>query len=266
MCIHNNSNENCEICELCDDNDHKKPNHNNIITNNANSERRLKIADNYCEHNNLKKNCTICEQEMCEHNKIKNKCKKCAIPCKTIICEKKGNIKYENYCSTCYKKLLRPIKNKKEKNVVEQIMNKYPDFTWIQDKTIEDGYSRKRPDLLCNFGFHVMIIEIDEHSHRKYNNMDENKRIMLLSHDLSYQPIVLIRFNPDDYINEHGKLITSCWTLKKVSKKIKKMELKKTKEQEWATRMESLFNTIKYWSENKTEKTVEIIKLYYDKN
>jgi Holliday junction resolvasome RuvABC endonuclease subunit len=42
--------------------------------------------------------------------------------------------------------------------------------------------------------------------------------------------------------------------------------VKKTKQKEWEERLEALSSQIKYWieSENKTEKTVEAVQLYYD--
>ena len=38
----------------------------------------------------------------------------------------------------------------------------------------------------------------------------------------------------------------------------------KTKEKEWNERINILFEQITYWIHNKTNKTVEIIQLYYD--
>ena len=40
--------------------------------------------------------------------------------------------------------------------------------------------------------------------------------------------------------------------------------VKKSKEKEWNERLESLENQINYWIDNKTDKTVEIIQLFYD--
>ena len=42
----------------------------------------------------------------------------------------------------------------------------------------------------------------------------------------------------------------------------------KTKKKEWSARLESLKAQIEYWiqPENRTEKTVEVVQLYYDCN
>lgn len=85
---------------------------------------------------------------------------------------------------------------------------------------------------------------------------------MELSQDVNHRPIVFIRFNPDSYL-DGDKNINSCWGVN--GKGL--LNIKKTKKIEWKDRLEALKNQIEYWSsiENKTEKTVEIIQLFYDK-
>lgn len=68
-----------------------------------------------------------------------------------------------------------------------------------------------------------------------------------------------IRFNPDDY-KKNGTNITSCWGLTK--KGI--CELKKSKKDEWSERLNILKENINYWINKNTNKTVEIIELFYD--
>ena len=83
---------------------------------------------------------------------------------------------------------------------------------------------------------------------------------MEISRDVGHRPIVFIRFNPDDYITKEGKNISSCWGINKLGI----CGIKKTKQKEWVKRLENLKETIKYWIENETDKTVEVIQLYYD--
>jgi Holliday junction resolvasome RuvABC endonuclease subunit len=40
--------------------------------------------------------------------------------------------------------------------------------------------------------------------------------------------------------------------------------VKKSKQNEWEKRLETLTEQIDYWLENKTDKMVEIIQLFYD--
>ncbi len=64
-------------------------------------------------------------------------------------------------------------------------------------------------------GSHIIRVEVDENAHTDYDCSCENKRLMELSQDLNHRPIVFIRFNPDDYIDENGKKIKSCWRINK---------------------------------------------------
>lgn len=84
---------------------------------------------------------------------------------------------------------------------------------------------------------------------------------MELSQDLGHRPIVFIRFNPDDYI-ENEKTITSCWAADKKGTCV----VKKTKKNDWAQRLNVLEQHINYWlnPENTTNKTIETIQLFYD--
>jgi hypothetical protein len=147
----------------------------------------------------------------------------------------------------------------KEKDVSDRIDEILPDYDWVNDKTVEDGCSRRRPDKLLDMGTHVVIIEIDENRHSTYDCSCENKRIMEISLDLNHRPIVFIRFNPDGYMNLNGNYISSCWKIN--GKGI--MQLTRGKEVEWEQRINSLVNEIQYWIINVPEKTVEIIELFY---
>ena len=44
------------------------------------------------------------------------------------------------------------------------------------------------------------------------------------------------------------------------------MHVEKQNENEWNQRLTNLENQIKYWSENKSEKTIEVVELYYDED
>jgi hypothetical protein len=149
----------------------------------------------------------------------------------------------------------------KEYAVVEYVKNKFTHLNWIADKIISGGCSKRRPDLLLDLGDKSIIIEIDENQHIDYDCSCENKRIMELSQDLGHRPIIFIRFNPDDY-EKDGESITSCWGQDK--KGI--CNIKRSKKSEWNERLNTLEEHINYWITpgNITNKTIEIIQLYYD--
>jgi hypothetical protein len=84
---------------------------------------------------------------------------------------------------------------------------------------------------------------------------------MELYQDVGHRPIIFIRFNPDSYMNKDEK-ISSCWTVNKKGICV----VKKSKKDEWNERLESLKEHVNYWliDDNKTDKTVEVIELFYD--
>lgn len=186
--------------------------------------------------------------------------------CKTYLCETRAIKHYEDYCMRCFiytypdKPLSRNYKVK-ENEVVKYIMEKFPDFTWKSDKVIQDGCSLKRPDLLLDLGYLVINIEIDENQHRNYEEICENKRLMIISQDIQHRNLILIRFNPDSY-TKNGKVNQSCWTKNNNGT----CTIKKPYEKIWDKRLKILEDTIKYWtnSTNISDKMINVIHLFYD--
>ena len=181
--------------------------------------------------------------------------------CKTHLCSIFVTKKYDGYCLYCYMHLFpdKPVCRNyktKEYSVVEYVKTNYS-HPWIADK-ITGGCSRRRPDLLLDLIDQVIIVEIDENQHIEYDCSCENKRIMELSQDLAHRPIVFIRFNPDEY-EKDGIKITSCWGQNKQGTCL----VKPSKKTEWEQRLHALGETIEYWLTHRTDKTVEIIQLFY---
>ena len=175
-----------------------------------------------------------------------------------------GIRKYNGYCLPCCIQVCPEIQvshnyKTKEKDVVDRITQTFTGFTWVADKRVKDGCSLRRPDLLLDMGSHIIIVEIDENKHTDYDCSCENKRLMQISQDLQHRPIIFIRFNPDAYTNQDGALIKSCWRLNKLGV----MLIIKTKQTEWEERIATLKQQIQYWIDNPTEKTIEIVELFY---
>jgi len=238
-----------------------------------------------CEHNKRRRRCPICNpnsKELCPCGKSIVVCIKCCekcpcgkIPsrckihggselCKTPLCETRSIKKYNGYCLPCCIHFCPDIEisrnfKTKERDIVERIIEKFPDFGWIADKRIEDGCSKRRPDLLLELGSHIIIVEVDENKHDTYDCSCENKRLMEISQDLNHRPIVFIRFNPDDYTDNAGKKIKSCWKLNGYGV----LQITKSKIDEWKARISVLQLQIDYWIENIPDKTIETIELFY---
>ena len=219
-----------------------------------------------CEHGKRKSQCKECGgSSFCEHGKIKSTCKECggSSLCKSSWCHTSGISKYNGYCLNCCINICPEIQvsrnyKTKEKEVVDRIKEKYPDFTWIHDKTVEDGCSKRRPDLLLDMGDRIIIVEVDENKHTTYDCSCENKRLMEISKDLQHRPIIFIRFNPDSYTDKNGIKISSCWKVNGLG------VLQIHKQTEWDERIEILNLQIQYWIDNKTDKTVKIVELFYN--
>ena len=184
--------------------------------------------------------------------------------CKSEWCLTLVKDKYDGYCLHCFMHLFpdKPVSRNyktKEYAVVEFVKTQFPDKDWKADKIVNEGCSRRRPDLLLDLGYQVLIIEVDENQHINYDCSCENKRIMELSKDVRHRSIVFIRFNPDEY-NKNKENIKSCWGINKKGICVLK------KKEEWDTRLLSLKETINYWinPKNQTNKTVEVINLYFD--
>ena len=185
--------------------------------------------------------------------------------CHSQWCDTYGNKKYRGYCLFCFmnlfpdEKVARNYKTK-ERAVVDFVKSNFPEFTWVCDKKIKDGCSKRRPDMLLDLGEYVIVIEIDENQHIDYDCSCENKRLMEISRDIGHRNCVFIRFNPDDYFNNNQNKITSCWGINKNGI----LSVKKTKQKEWEKRLNILKETIDYWTVNKTDKMVEVIQLFFD--
>ena len=233
----------------------------------------VNVKDKTCIHPNCKTIPTYnIEGETkglyCSEHKLDGMVNVVSKTCKTHLCNTLVKDKYEGYCLRCYMYLFpdKPITRNyktKEYSTVEFVKNNFLKYNWISDKIIQGGCSKRRPDLLLDLDYQIIIVEIDENQHIDYDCSCENKRIMELSQDLGHRPIVFIRFNPDDYLNCKIN-ISSCWGIDGRGFCV----VKKSKKNEWNKRLETLKSQIEYWCNpiNKTNKTIEIIQLFYDQN
>jgi hypothetical protein len=181
--------------------------------------------------------------------------------CKSNLCEIQiSNPNYKGYCLRCFifnfpeEKVSRNYKTK-EKSVADYVRENNKQINIIFDKIILGGCSKRRPDILMDFGTHMIIVEVDENKHEGYSC--ENKRMMEISQDLGHPNIVFIRFNPDSY-EKNGKKFSSCW-------KINKQGICVIRDNKnWNDRLNCLQNTIERWSKNIPEKLITIEELFFD--
>lgn len=184
--------------------------------------------------------------------------------CKHEGCDMKSSNTYQGYCIRCFvnlfpgEKVARGFKTK-ESSVVHFIKDTYQDKPWCFDKRIEGGCSRYRPDIFLDCLTHSLIIEVDENQHESYEQICENKRLMTLFEDLGRRPLVMIRFNPDEYITKEGSTVRSSFVYKN------KCGLPSVRNvREWQNRLKVLQEVIDCYLEMVPTREITVKHLFYD--
>ena len=172
-----------------------------------------------------------------------------------------GKKNFDGYCATCYHQLFpttqRPgVRNYKTKElaVLRHLEHCFPKHHIVNDRRVNGGCSKKKPDFFFELLTHVIMVEVDENGHMSYDQSCENKRMMELSQDIAHRPLVFIRFNPDKTSTGPG-----CWGYDETGRAV----VKKKRAIEWQKRLAALTAKIELWLTKIPEKTVELIKLYY---
>jgi hypothetical protein len=189
--------------------------------------------------------------------------KRCvALHCNTIVAKKV----YKGYCSRCFvytfpdNTIVRNHKTK-ERAVADYVRTTYPDLTITFDRTVADGCSRRRPDILIDMGEYVVIVEIDENQHEAYDCSCENKRLMQLFTDVGSRSLVMVRFNPDKYYDKSNTSVASCWGYTETRGVC---SVKQNKKAEWEQRLATLKTTLDLVIAQGTEKEIDVYHLFYD--
>ena len=189
----------------------------------------------------------------------------CQYKCKTPLCDTQVTKKYKGYCFRCFLYLFPDEQvslnyKTKETAVADFLKYNFPDITMIFDKRIEHGCSKRRPDCFIDMGGYTIVVEVDENQHVYYDCLCENKRTMQLFQDTGDRPLYLIRFNPDDYLDENNTNTTSCWGTDKRGLCV----VKKTKQNEWQSRLAVLKECLTSCINTPPTKEVDVIHLFYD--
>jgi len=170
------------------------------------------------------------------------------------------NYRFHPYCFRCYC-ILNPNEDiprrykLKEHHLRDVLKEKFSNVNLIFDKRIDNGCSSRRPDVRIECLTHTVIVECDENQHKGYNC--ENKRTMEIFQDLGNRSLVIIRFNPDSYVDEHGNKRASCFSLTKTNT----LTINKG---EWRGRIKVLVDLIENHIKNIPEKEVLEERLYYN--
>lgn len=132
----------------------------------------------------------------------------------------KRSIWYEGMCVRCFCEANpnepRAINAKKwfkarENEVVQVLKAAFPDRYWTLDKGFAKGVLQ-RPDMRLNGRHRIVLVEIDEDSHRSYDCGKEREReAVFFANAAIGTVIVMLRFNPDAYTDYSGVRHPSCF-------------------------------------------------------
>lgn len=202
----------------------------------------------YCSHGKIKSYCRDCNgSSFCSHELRQEQCHRCFThphhfcrECKKIYVHKTG--RYYPHCAGCFHKVnpdvVIPTKRLLRQSYINDELEEFlpPDCEVRYDKTVPGG-GGARPDWLILRGAYNIIIECDEHAHRKGVYIDEAARLMGIYEDLGSKPLVVIRFNPDQFQGQ------SCFTFDNRNNISANPVV-------WAERRDALFRMIVYYLEN----------------
>lgn len=192
----------------------------------------------------------------CAGHSLEGMISKTRLYCTTLHCGTRGYEKYNKLCYKCFVMTYPDAKTSrnwktKERAVKDFLISKWPDSIITHDKAVD--CFKFRPDFVIELGSHTIVVEVDEYQHKKYDTSCENKRLMSIFQGLGSRPMVMIRFNPDAYVDETGKRIKGCWQDSGLV----------IRGNEWERRLRKLEKKIIEWWDCIPEKEVTIEHLFF---
>ena len=185
--------------------------------------------------------------------------------CIQPFCDKYQQI--DKYCVWCFY-AINPNDNRckrikiKENEVKKFIQDNLRGLQFIYDEPLKGNglCFNVRPDVMLHLNHHTLIVEVDENQHKFYETSCDEARTHKIQEALN-RPIIIIRFNPDSYIDSDNKKIQSCF---KIDKKLGLTTIIKTQEPLWNKRLDRVKTTILENITIEPDKPITIIKLFYD--
>ena len=214
--------------------------------------------------------------ELCEHKRNGTQRPPQTCPCNGPICPNTGRHTncpygiqytkkhYDKQCVRCfcatYPNDQRAIMAKiflhaKEQCVREVLQTAFPEHRWTFDRGFAVGV-RQRPDVqlklpLDNANHRILIVEVDEDSHRTYDcAMERRREEIFQAHTYSTTDIVMIRFNPDAYTDYNGFSHPSCFKYNRISGTVRVDSEQRT---QWQVRCEDLISVVDFFMDSSNE-------------
>ena len=84
--------------------------------------------------------------------------------CKTYGCDRAATHQFLHMCNVCsYNLGTSPTSRQTRESVVAQFVSEtFASATVVLNRQIEEGCSKRRPDILIDVGFRVLLVEVDE--------------------------------------------------------------------------------------------------------
>lgn len=139
-----------------------------------------------------------------EINITERKCADCGlkfhIPVSRTLCD---------YCMPMENKIYkdkqintsRGLKESRVADLLNERSIKYE--SW--DQVMPGSCSKYRPDFVIDTPYYKILVEVDEHMHKAYDEVCQLHRTVQLMYDSGMEQILIIRYNPDNYVDDKGK-------------------------------------------------------------
>lgn len=218
-----------------------------------------------------------------------------------LCADKHGKGKYGPHCVRCFcrqnpdadlAKVARANYMAKEQEVRKVLEEAFPEYRWH----FNGGYAvgvLKRPDARTRRGDRVILVEVDEFSHKYYACGKERERERLFfEYAEPGVTVVMVRFNPDGYTDVQGRTFPSCFRKSGKTEKEKQkarelglpesmsrdlVSLDPKQSREWKRRMDGLVHWVRVFTDPESPDYIEIVpepldgrcifiqELFYDK-
>lgn len=133
---------------------------------------------------------------------------------KCLKCGLFQDLNKQGHCMYCRVDL--ELKKKRKEHIVRDFLLEKGWTFYSADRVLHDAEcGKERPDIVIDLGLVFLVLEIDEHQHEGYVQECEQARVINLFHALGCQKMVLVRFNPDKFIDKFYRkskldLFTRC--------------------------------------------------------
>ena len=163
----------------------------------------------------------------------------------------------------------------REKTTVDELKKHFPDYNWTFDKKFSHRtfligvQTRFRPDARTTQGDRIIIVEIDEQSHRRCLCATEREREESFVKQNLNKTVVMVRYNPDEYTDYNGVYHPSCFTNATKDNEVPHIHPKR--KAVWQARIQELVNTVRTLSDptftlppKQPDRPLLICELFYD--